>query len=128
MADDLVKPLKLETMDEIDQFPTEMDASEDMALVKGIAFQDENTYIKKDDSSGAGDLIFKDLHNTDITLSELASSSTDEKVSVSANDINPSYLYNKITAGYKITLTEQNDGGDENIKIAIKRWQSWFGD
>ena len=42
---------------------------------------------------------------------------TDVKVSVSANDTTPGYLNGKLVAGSLITLTENNDGGDETLTI-----------
>lgn len=38
-------------------------------------------------------------------------------VSITSNDSTPDYLLNKLVAGIGITLTEQNDGGDESILI-----------
>ena len=46
-------------------------------------------------------------------------SSTDEKVGVSANDTTPDFLLNKLAAGNLITLTELNDGADEDVQIAV---------
>jgi hypothetical protein len=42
---------------------------------------------------------------------------SDEKVGVSANDSTPGYLNGKLVAGDNITLTEDNDGGDETLTI-----------
>ena len=42
---------------------------------------------------------------------------TDVKVSVSANDTTAGYLNGKLVAGSLITLTENNDGGDETLTI-----------
>jgi len=42
---------------------------------------------------------------------------TDIKVNVSSNDSTAGFLDTKLTAGTGITLTEQNDGGNENIEI-----------
>lgn len=44
---------------------------------------------------------------------------TDEKVKVTSNDTTADYLYNKLAAGAYITLTELNDGGDEDVEIAV---------
>ena len=44
-------------------------------------------------------------------------SNTDVKVSVSANDTTPGYLNGKLVAGSLITLTENNDGGNETLTI-----------
>lgn len=45
--------------------------------------------------------------------------STDELVGVSANDTTPGYLDAKIVAGDNVTLNELNDGGDEDLEIAV---------
>lgn len=50
---------------------------------------------------------------------------TDEKVKVTSNDTVAEYLKEKLTAGTGITLTEQNDGGDESLKIDAHRKWSW---
>lgn len=42
----------------------------------------------------------------------------DEKVKVSANDTTGGYLNGKLVAGTGITLTENNNGGDETLTIA----------
>lgn len=42
----------------------------------------------------------------------------DEKAKVSANDTTAGYLNGKLVAGTKITLTENNDGGNETLTIA----------
>ena len=41
----------------------------------------------------------------------------DGKVKVSSNDRNINYLENKLTAGSGVSLTINNEGGDENIQI-----------
>lgn len=46
--------------------------------------------------------------------------SADEKVGVSANDTTPGYLFSKLAAGSsKLTITETNDGGDEDITLDV---------
>jgi len=42
----------------------------------------------------------------------------DERVKVSSNDTVASYLVNKLVAGDNITLTEENDGGNETLRIS----------
>lgn len=44
-------------------------------------------------------------------------SGDDELVKVSSNDTTSNYLLNKLVAGTNITLTENNDGGNETITI-----------
>ena len=43
---------------------------------------------------------------------------TDEKAKVSANDTTAGFLNGKLVAGTNITLTENNNGGDETLTIA----------
>lgn len=43
---------------------------------------------------------------------------TDEKVKVSLNDTTEGYLNGKLVAGSGITLTENNNGGNETLTIA----------
>lgn len=47
-----------------------------------------------------------------------AVSDTDEKVKVSSNDTTAGYLNGKLVAGTGITLTENNNGGNETLTIA----------
>lgn len=42
----------------------------------------------------------------------------DELVKISANDTTAGYLNGKLVAGANITLTEQNDGGNETLQVA----------
>lgn len=53
----------------------------------------------------------------DDTISGLPAAS-DEKASVSANDTTPGYLNGKLVQGTGITLTENNDAGNETLTIA----------
>lgn len=48
----------------------------------------------------------------------VAPGGADEKVGVTSNDTTPDYLKNKLTAGTGVSLTEVNDGGDEDLQIA----------
>jgi len=45
-------------------------------------------------------------------------STTDEKLKISSNDTITGYLEDKIVAGFGITLTKQNTGANENIRIS----------
>lgn len=45
--------------------------------------------------------------------------STDELVKISSNDTTPGYLLDKITSGTAVTLTEVNDGVDEDLQISV---------
>ena len=44
---------------------------------------------------------------------------TDINVKISSNDTTSDYLENKLVAGTNVTLTTQNEGGNENIKIDV---------
>jgi hypothetical protein len=46
-------------------------------------------------------------------------STADELVKVSANDTTAGYLNGKLVAGSGVTLTEQNDGANETLEVAI---------
>lgn len=46
------------------------------------------------------------------------SAATDEKAKVSSNDTTPGYLNGKLVAGTNVTLTENNNGGDETLTIS----------
>jgi len=51
---------------------------------------------------------------------DLVPASSDELVGVSANDTTPGYLLGKITSSdSSVTLTEVNDGGDEDLNLAV---------
>ena len=72
-------------------------------------------------SLDAGDLFF---NTSDSTLKVYNGSAwvtiqadTDVKVSVSSNDTTPGFLNGKLVAGTNITLTENNNGGNETLTI-----------
>jgi hypothetical protein len=46
------------------------------------------------------------------------SAATDEKAKVSSNDTTPGFLNGKLVAGTNVTLTENNNGGDETLTIS----------
>lgn len=54
-----------------------------------------------------------------ISAAEAAQSSNGTTVAASGNDTTPGTLIQKIVAGSNITVTEVNDGGDEDISIAF---------
>jgi hypothetical protein len=54
---------------------------------------------------------------TNIDIATLGSSS-DEKSKVSSNDTTPGFLNGKLVAGTNVTLTENNNGGDETLTIS----------
>ena len=51
---------------------------------------------------------------------------SDELAKVSANDTTAGYLNGKLVAGTGITLTEQNDGGNETLEISAGGGQSGY--
>ena len=48
---------------------------------------------------------------------QAAGASADVRVKISANDTTTGYLFDKLVAGANISLTEQNDGGNETLRI-----------
>lgn len=72
-------------------------------------------------SQGDSVILDGDLANTRLRViaSDIASVSSDELVKVTANDTTAGFLLAKVVAGTGITLTELNDGGDEDLEIAV---------
>lgn len=71
--------------------------------------------IRKD----GADMKFTDDSQGEVTLSTLAAGGgADEKAKVSANDTTAGYLNGKLVQGLNVTLTENNDGGNETLTIA----------
>lgn len=67
---------------------------------------------------GAGDTAAnKYLHASGSWL--VVAGSTDEQAKVSANDTTPGYLNGKLTATLPVSLTENNDGGNEDLQIDV---------
>lgn len=52
------------------------------------------------------------------TDSNVTAITNNNQVKVSSNDSTENYLFNKLVAGDNITLTETNDGGDEDVIIS----------
>jgi hypothetical protein len=50
---------------------------------------------------------------------DAAFSAIDEKVGVSSNDTAPDFLGTKIVPGTGVALSEENDGGDERLRISL---------
>lgn len=63
---DFVKPFKTEPDDE--EFEAEFDPSEDVVLARGLAVEDQNTTILKDNN---GNMSFNDANNSDVLLEEI---------------------------------------------------------
>jgi|688.fasta_scaffold93125_4 hypothetical protein len=55
---------------------------------------------------------------TQISQGSGGGSSADEKAKVSSNDTTAGYLNGKLVAGTNVTLTENNNGGDETLTIS----------
>ncbi len=80
-----------------------------------LRFADSATAVWDDGTN----LSFKDSANATRTLSQLSSlSGTNDKVKVTSNDTTENYLLSKLAAGTGITISETNDGGDEDATIA----------
>lgn len=93
--------------------------SEDQTVGNGkkVIFGGSSAYVWTENSGT--DLKFKDANNSERTLTQLSSlSGTNDKVKVSSNDTTEDYLFNKLAAGAGITVTETNDGGNEDATIA----------
>lgn len=86
-----------------------------IATTKELRFKDSDQAIYE-----TGDeLYFKSSTTSAKSLAQLsAAGGSDEKVGVSINDTTPDYLFNKLAEGAGITLTETNNGGDEDVTIA----------
>lgn len=90
-------------------------ANQTISSTNELRFADSATAVWDDGTS----LSFKDSTTATKTLAQLAAAAgTDEKTKVSINDTTGDYLLNKLAAGTGVTLTETNDGGDEDITIA----------
>lgn len=80
-----------------------------------LRFADTATAVWDDGT----DLNFKSSAQATRTLSQLASlSGSNDKVKVTSNDTTENYLFSKLAAGAGITISETNDGGDEDATIA----------
>lgn len=64
-------------------------------------------------------IVIKDTNGDPYTITLGTSGGTDEKVKVSSNDTTAGYLNGKLVAGTGITFTENNDGGNETLTIAL---------
>ena len=69
--------------------------------------------LKQVDPSGASDGKVVEFNSTSGNWE-----SGDQKVMVSSNDTTPDYLLSKVL-GDGITITEDSDGGDENVKFTV---------
>jgi hypothetical protein len=74
--------------------------------------------VKKVEISDTGGSQYKKDFYGAVDISEITGSMIiDGKIKVSANDTSESFLENKLTADDDVTLTVQNEGGNENIEI-----------
>jgi len=71
------------------------------------------TGVSIDSSTGA------DVGTGDVTISMSPGGGVDEKSKISATDTTTGFLETKIVAGNNVTLTKQNTGANENIKIDV---------
>jgi hypothetical protein len=110
------------------------DGSNESILVSSTDTGEEND----GNNLGSGSEVFKDKTGVDlnfrtltaganISISQLTDeiqissvdTNDDENVKVSANDTTAGKLLDKLTAGSNVTITEQNDGGNESIEIGV---------
>lgn len=82
------------------------------------AVDSESTTIQMTFQLEIGDILKFAKVNVQGTGGSGGGSSTDERVKVSANDTTSDFLLSKVVAGANVTITEQNDGGNESIVIA----------
>lgn len=68
---------------------------------------------------GAGDAAANRFLKADGTWAATPGGGTDELVKVSANDTTAGFLNGKLTATAPITLTENNDGANESLDVAV---------
>ncbi len=93
-------------------------AAQTIAESVKLQFADSDAYIYSTNSGT--DLKFKDGNNSETTLTQLtALAGTDTKVRVSSNDTTSGFLNGKLVAGTGVTLTENNDGGDETLSVIL---------
>lgn len=80
----------------------------------GKAFIDNDGPLLALEGGSTDDLIVAEI----LTMSAgVSGGGTDENIKISANDTTSDYLINKLVAGSGITLSEDNDGGNETITI-----------
>lgn len=85
---------------------------------------DSTVTIKRGNTSVLGFLRFNfstlqtQYSNDGIAWVNLTDVSASDLVKVSANDTTPGYLNGKLVAGDNVTLTENNDGGNETLTVA----------
>lgn len=80
-----------------------------------LQFEDNNVTIERT----VDDLVFKDINQAPITLSNLASlSGVNDKSKVSGADTTEGYLNSKIVAGENISTTILNPGANEQLEIS----------
>lgn len=108
-----VTPLKLDLDPESLALPQEIDPSVDVLCMAGIDFEALGTHLININGS---DLRFQDPNAGLVSLSQLLA---DDLVKVSANDTTSDYLFNKLVGDGGISITELNDGGNEQVQISI---------
>lgn len=122
---DRVQPLKLEDPGtggtETDQFTTALNPQADYVDARGVTLQNATSAddAVRSERDASDNMVFRDPVTGVKTLAQLAAAGSDEKVKVTANDTTAGYLNAKLTAGNAIVLTEQNDGADEDLNVAV---------
>lgn len=102
------------------------------ASIDGHVIQDEGTPVtQRSNLNFVGNTVFveDDAGNdaTKIIISGSASGGDDEKVKVSSNDTTAGYLNGKLVEGAGISLTENNNGGNETLSISYTGTTSGSG-
>jgi len=98
--------------------------TDDLAAIRTFVGMDDATDSTPDYSAHGviatvsdGDSLELSIQKLDLALSTVG---TDEKVGVSVNDTTPGYLLDKLTTTTTaVSLTEINDGGDEDLQIDV---------
>lgn len=109
-----VIPLRLSPLTDPNDlgFPSEIQPAIDFLAMAGIDLENLGTHLI---SRNLSNMIFQDPATGSKTLTQLAQ---DQLVKVSSNDTTANYLLSKLVAGGGITLTEQNNGANENILVS----------
>lgn len=113
------------TASEITDFDTEVSNNTDVAANTAARHDRLHNIDSTSDHTGVSGAVENNLISFDANGLPKdsgysgATLALDEKVKVSANDTTPGYLNGKLVQGANITLTENNDGGNETFTIAL---------
>jgi hypothetical protein len=103
-------------LDESNTFTGAKQTMKDLLVDETIEFTDANVTIRRD----TNDLKLKDVNQSEVTLSQLASlSGVNDKVKISNNDTTEGYLNGKMVDGGGTDIEEVGDGGNETLKVNV---------